>query len=137
MSAPVTDARLTEIRAAVQRAHTEVGTICAEGRFKMTIPADPARDSDLILTNALEGLDELLSEVERLKTELAQTRELGEQVIGAEARAVRELEAEVASLRAHAAERAAFHGSCTDEATSPPAAFTDALGSVHPTEEGP
>ncbi|WP_049568723.1 hypothetical protein [Nonomuraea sp. SBT364] len=61
--------RLAEIRASVERAHTEIGQVCAEGphhRFRMSVPAQPGRDTDLIISDALKGAGELLAEVEKL-----------------------------------------------------------------------
>ncbi|WP_347601367.1 hypothetical protein [Acrocarpospora sp. B8E8] len=66
----MTSEHLAELRERIQRAHTELGDVCAEGpsrRFRMTVPADPGRDSDLIITAGLEAGDALLAEVERLR----------------------------------------------------------------------
>lgn len=64
----------TEIKASIERAHTEIGEVCAQGarnRFWMSIPAQPDRDTDLIISDALTGAEALLAEVVRLTALLA------------------------------------------------------------------
>ncbi|WP_157253129.1 hypothetical protein [Nonomuraea typhae] len=71
MSEPLSAAQLADIKARVERAHVELGAVCELGpsnRFKMSIPADSKRDTDLIISAALSGAEELLAEVERLNT---------------------------------------------------------------------
>lgn len=66
------------IKAALEKAHTEVGEICRRtgaGRWRMSIPAQPDRDSDLIISDALRHADELLAEVKRLRKENARLRD--------------------------------------------------------------
>ena len=66
----MTAERLAEIRASVERAHTEIGEVCAKGpriRFRMSVPANPGRDTDLIVSDALKGAEDLLAEVDCLK----------------------------------------------------------------------
>ena len=41
----------------VERAHAEIARLCDGERWRMSIPADPKRDSDLILTDALDALE--------------------------------------------------------------------------------
>ena len=63
------ESRLTDIQAKIKRAWAELGEVCAEGpakRFRMSIPSNPERDTDLIVSAALECAAELLAEVERL-----------------------------------------------------------------------
>lgn len=70
---PMPESRLTDIQAKIKRAWTEIGEVCAEGpakRFRMSIPSNLDRDTDLIVSAALEGAEELLAEVERLDSEL-------------------------------------------------------------------
>jgi hypothetical protein len=69
---PMTAERLAEIRASIERAHTEIGEVCAQGprsRFRMSVPANPDRDTDLIVSDALKGAEDLLAEVDRLKAD--------------------------------------------------------------------
>ena len=70
--------RLDAIRERVEAANQEVFRLCKGGaeHFRMSIPADPKRDSDLILIAALDDTEHLLTEVERLRgvlTEIALT----------------------------------------------------------------
>lgn len=65
---------LAAYRADINRAHTEVGDIAAEGahrRWRMSIPAQPDRDSDLLISAGLRRGERLADEVERLRGELA------------------------------------------------------------------
>jgi len=62
--------RLAELRGQLKRAHDELGEVCEQGlsrRFVMRVPADPQRDSDLLIGAGLEAGDELLAEVERMR----------------------------------------------------------------------
>lgn len=64
-------------RERINRAHTELGDVCAQGpsrRFRMHIPADPERDTDLIISAALNDADLLVGEVERLRATVARVR---------------------------------------------------------------
>jgi hypothetical protein len=77
----LSDDQLAAIKAQTDRAVTELGDVCAEGpsrRFKMTIPADPTRDTDLIISRALEGAEQLLAEVEELRAQRAELVKLHE-----------------------------------------------------------
>lgn len=59
---------LDEARAQIERGHALVGALAAgTRRWKMSIPADPERDSDLILSAALTAGEVALAEVERLR----------------------------------------------------------------------
>ncbi|GAA2092399.1 hypothetical protein [Actinomadura alba] len=61
---------LTEIRAHIEAAHTEICEIAEQGvtrRWRMHIPAQPDRDSDLLISRALKDAEELADEVERLR----------------------------------------------------------------------
>lgn len=65
----LTPEQLAEIGADFERAHTEVGEICQRtgaGRWRMSIPARPDRDSDLIISRGLAHVEALLAEVQRL-----------------------------------------------------------------------
>jgi len=65
----LTEQQLTEIERRTKRAATEIGDVCAEGprnRWRMSIPANPERDTDLILDAALGDSAALLTEVRRL-----------------------------------------------------------------------
>ncbi|MEP7738553.1 hypothetical protein ABKW28_12925 [Nocardioides sp. 31GB23] len=59
---PRTDERAT-LSEVVEAAHAEIHRICQGGdeRWRMSIPANPTRDSDLILTAALDGLTDRLA----------------------------------------------------------------------------
>lgn len=48
--------RAAELAQKVERAHAEIARLCDGGRWRMTVPVDPKRDSDLILTDALDAL---------------------------------------------------------------------------------
>lgn len=64
------DLDLDAIKASVDKAHQEIGEIAEQGvtrRWRMHIPAQPDRDSDLIISRALTGVDALLAEVKRLR----------------------------------------------------------------------
>lgn len=74
----LTPEQLTEIRAHITRAHTEVGEVCRRtgaSRWRMSIPANPARDSDPIISGALNYADVLLAEAQRLREELAEVKD--------------------------------------------------------------
>lgn len=52
--------RAAKLLEAVEVAWTEVGAICSgRRRFTMSIPAEPTRDSDLVITEALSQAREL------------------------------------------------------------------------------
>jgi hypothetical protein len=77
MATEMTDERLAAIKAAVEKAHRELGEVCSAGvsrRWRMSIPADFTRDSDLIIGDGLRGANELAAEVERLRAALASTQ---------------------------------------------------------------
>lgn len=79
MPEPVTPVDLAVARQRIERAHTELGDVCAQGpsrRFKMHIPADPERDTDLIISAALNDADLLVGEMERLRATVARVRAL-------------------------------------------------------------
>lgn len=74
MSEPLSPERIADIAAKVERAHTEIGEVCSEGprnRFRMSIPANPGRDTDLIVSEALKSAEDLLTEVETLRAQRA------------------------------------------------------------------
>jgi hypothetical protein len=59
---------LTAIRDRIKRAYTEVGEVASQGahrRWRMSIPAQPDRDSDLIISAALDDAEKLTAELER------------------------------------------------------------------------
>jgi hypothetical protein len=61
---------LDTVKAAIERAHREVGAIAAEGahrRWRMSIPAQPDRDSDLVISRALDYAEALHAEVTQLR----------------------------------------------------------------------
>ncbi|MFI6496842.1 hypothetical protein [Nonomuraea typhae] len=85
MREPLSADRLAEIRAQIERAHTEVGDVCSRPprkRFKMSVPADPERDTDLIITAALKAAEDLADEVERLRAERDRDDRETEHLIG-------------------------------------------------------
>lgn len=68
----LTNEQLTEIEKRAERAHAELGDVCADGvvnRWRMSIPANPQRDSDLIISAGLDDVETLLTEVKRLRRE--------------------------------------------------------------------
>lgn len=74
---------LDTIKAALEKAHTELHEICDQGvrdRWRMHIPAQPDRDSDLIIADALRHADGLLAEVRRLTADLP-TGELYDRIL--------------------------------------------------------
>jgi hypothetical protein len=74
MATEVTDERLAAIKTTVEKAHRELGEVCSAGvsrRWRMSIPADFTRDSDLIIGDGLRAAHDLAAEVERLRAELA------------------------------------------------------------------
>jgi hypothetical protein len=80
------DLDLDYARAALAKAHDLVVDLALnKSRWRMTIPADPERDSDLILATGLDQGEKAVAEVELLRrqrdalqTELAQLREIPE-----------------------------------------------------------
>src|SRR5262245_24553129 len=67
----LTPEQLAEIRAHLDHAHAEVKALCQEPyhRWRMSIPAQPDRDSDLIISAGLKAGDDALAEVDRLTAE--------------------------------------------------------------------
>ena len=58
---------LEAIKAHADKAHDHVCDIAQQkARWRMSIPAQPDYDSDLLITSALMDVDALLAEVERL-----------------------------------------------------------------------
>ncbi len=59
---------LAAARARIQRAHAEIREVARNGRtrWQMSIPANPERDTDLIISVALADGERLAGEVERL-----------------------------------------------------------------------
>jgi hypothetical protein len=81
----MTSERLADIKAKVERAHTEIGEVCVQGphnRFRMSVPAQPGRDTDLIISDALKGAEELLAEVDRLQAALRNEEATTDRLIG-------------------------------------------------------
>ena len=79
MSEPLSAERLAEIRARAEAALDEVVRMCAEPphlRWRWSIPANPQRDSDLILSGSLMDVPDLLAEVDRLAAENARLVEI-------------------------------------------------------------
>lgn len=77
----LTGDRLSDIREEIERAHREIGEVAAQGpsrRFRMTIPSRPGWDTDLVISDALKGAEDLLGEVDRLNAEKARLREKAE-----------------------------------------------------------
>lgn len=75
----MTPEEVAEIKADIKRAHTEVGEICQRtgaGRWRMSIPARPDRDSDLLISRALTHADALVAEVERQAVRLKAAEDL-------------------------------------------------------------
>ncbi len=69
------------VQARADAAHKEVGEIALHGenRWRMSIPAEPSRDSDLIIAGSLQdvpalirALREAYAEIERLRQEQAE-----------------------------------------------------------------
>ena len=61
---------LEAAEAALDRAHTEIGEIAKEGparRWRMSIPAQPDRDSDLLIANALDAGRLMAAELRELR----------------------------------------------------------------------
>lgn len=59
---------LDAVRASIAKAQYLVGDLAAGAQqWKMSIPADMDRDSDIILTAALTSAELLIAEVERLR----------------------------------------------------------------------
>lgn len=69
------DERRAEVKARLNKAHTHIADLC-EGKAKWTmrIPADPERDSDLILSEALSDAEVLLAIVDDQAAELERAR---------------------------------------------------------------
>lgn len=77
MSEPIDLAALKED---VKTAWDELGEVCAQGprnRFRMSVPANERRDTDLIIGRALNGLDALIARVVNAERELAECRATG------------------------------------------------------------
>lgn len=71
----MTAERIAEIRERVEKASRHIGDICAgRVRWKMTVPVDEERDSDLVLSNSLQDVFTLLAEVEQVSRDLAEAR---------------------------------------------------------------
>jgi hypothetical protein len=65
------DFNVDEARAAITKAHDHVGAIAlGETRWTMHIPAQPERDSDLILTAGLDAGEKAVAAVEKLLAEI-------------------------------------------------------------------
>ncbi|GLY81865.1 hypothetical protein [Actinoallomurus iriomotensis] len=63
---------LAAVRDRIKRAYTEVGEVSAQGahrRWRMSIPSRPDRDSDLIISAALNDAELLAAEVEQLRAQ--------------------------------------------------------------------
>jgi hypothetical protein len=58
---------LAAIRVRVEAAHAEVVRLCKGGRWTMRVPAQPGKDSDLVIAAALDDARALAAEVERLR----------------------------------------------------------------------
>ena len=73
MADPMAPEQLAEAGQLIERAHKEIADLCKLGpsRWRMSIPAQPDRDSDLILSAALKAGEEALAEAERLRAERA------------------------------------------------------------------
>src|SRR6266487_61478 len=76
---------LDEVQARADAAHKEVSEIALHGanRWRMSIPAEPSRDSDLIIAGSLQdvpalirALREAYAEIERLRQEAGLVAEL-------------------------------------------------------------
>lgn len=64
---------LDALRAAIDKAHKEIGDVCYAGssrRIRMSVPPNPERDTDLLVSAALDGAGRALAEVERLRAQL-------------------------------------------------------------------
>lgn len=63
-----------------EAAHTEIHRLCAGGRWQMTIPVNEQRDSDMILSRALDDLaaqrDAARDIAAALEAQLARVQEL-------------------------------------------------------------
>jgi hypothetical protein len=64
----------------IERAHAEVAKLAEHGRdhWRMRIPADPTRDSDLILTAGLDVAGAALARAEKAEATLARVEALAE-----------------------------------------------------------
>jgi hypothetical protein len=66
----VAELDLNAVKARVDKAHAHIGDLCTgRSRWKMTIPVNPERDSDLILTEALVDAERLMAEVNQLRAQ--------------------------------------------------------------------
>lgn len=83
------------IRARAQKAHERVADLCSgKERWTMRVPANFERDSDLILTVALNDIDVLIAEVERMRAEREDMLAIRDDVHGQTAAKLKELLAE-------------------------------------------
>lgn len=64
------------VKARIDRAHKLIGDLCmGRQKWKMSIPADEERDSDLILSAALTDADRLIVRIEDLERGLRLLRQ--------------------------------------------------------------
>lgn len=65
---------LEAVRARREAAHRCIVDLCSDpsAKWRMSIPAQPDRDPDLVITASLTDVDDLLSEVDRLRAALAE-----------------------------------------------------------------
>lgn len=62
-----------EVRGRFDAAYAEVVRLCSgrdRGQWRMSVPANVARDSDLLITAALDDIPKLLDRIEELEVEL-------------------------------------------------------------------
>jgi len=70
---------LDAARAAIDRAYTEIGEVAKEGparRWRMSIPAQPGRDSDLLIAGGLDAGRLAIDELRVARTQLGWVRVL-------------------------------------------------------------
>lgn len=68
VSVPVSPVDLAAIEAHVAAAHDKVAALCdGRERWRMSIPAEPERDADLVISRALAHADSLVAEVKGLR----------------------------------------------------------------------
>ena len=67
---------LDSFKARADKAHKEIGAIAAEGvqRWRMSIPAQPDRDSDLIIADVLKDVPSVAFELECARDFIAYLR---------------------------------------------------------------